>query len=299
MQSDPAAEEAVSTVRSFSRAVTLRVGIFTDRFLGRDRPLGEARLIFEIGPEGCDVRQLRSRLDLDSGYMSRLLRSLERQDLVEVVPLESDRRSRLARLTPAGHDELDELDRRGDDFARMLLEPLSASERRRLVSSMSQVERLLSLSFTQISPEDPTGHDARWCVEQYFAELDRRFDDGFDAGQSISADKEEMVPPRGAFLVARLDGRPIGCGALKTLEPGIGSIKRMWVSKTARGLGIGRRILHALEQQAIELGLATVRLETNKNLTEAQKLYRRNGYSEVEAFNEEPYAHFWFEKSLD
>lgn len=297
MSSDPLAE-AIPTVRSFSRAVTLRLGTFTDRFLGRDRPLGEARLIFEIGSEGHDVRELRSRLGLDSGYMSRLLRSLERQGLVDVVPLESDRRIRQARLTAAGHDELLELDRRGDQFARGVLEPLSAAERQHLVEAMDQVERLLALAFTQITREDPAGPDAKWCVEQYFEELDQRFDDGFDAVRSIPAEKNELEPPNGAFLVARLDGRPIGCGAVKTIEPGVGSIKRMWVSRQVRGLGIGRRILDELECQSAELGLRTVRLETNRTLTEAQKLYRRNGYREVEAFNDDPYAHFWFEKDL-
>ncbi|MCG8460115.1 MAG: bifunctional helix-turn-helix transcriptional regulator/GNAT family N-acetyltransferase [Holophagales bacterium] len=290
--------DAIRTVRRFSRAVTQRVGIFTDRFLGRDRPLGEARLIFEIGRHGCDVRELRARLDLDSGYMSRLLRSLERQGLVRVNPLEADRRIRQAQLTADGHDELDELDRGGDAFARDLLEPLDPAERRRLIEAMAEVERRLALAATAITLEDPAGHDSRGCLEQYFAELAERFDDGFDAGRSISADRQELTPPRGAFLLARLDGRPIGCGALKTEAPGIASIKRMWVSRSARGLGIGRRILRALEAQAAELGFATIRLETNKNLAEARRLYRRNGYREVPAFNDEAYAHHWFEKHL-
>ena len=295
----PETPEAVPVVRSFSRAVTLRVGIFTDRFLGRDRPLGEARLIFEIGRRGCDVRELRTRLDLDSGYLSRLLRSLEAEGLVELTPLPSDRRARQARLTDAGLVELAELDRRGDAFAQRVLDPLSSVERGRLVTAMAEVERLLSLSFAQITVEDPTSRDARWCLEQYFGELDQRFDDGFESGRSISADGSELEPPHGVFLVARLDGRPIGCGAVKTLEPGIGSIKRMWVSRSVRGLGIGRRILHTLESEASKLGFHILRLETNKNLYEAQKLYRRSGYLEVSAFNDDPYAHFWFEKNLD
>ena len=158
---------------------------------------------------------------------------------------------------------------------------------------------MLSLSFTRITREDPGSLDARWCVEQYFTELDARFDHGFDAARSLPADNNELLPPRGAFLVARLDSRPIGCGAVKTIAPGLGSIKRMWVSKTVRGRGIGRRILQALEEQALALGLSTVRLETSKTLAEAQKLYRRNGYREVDAFNEDPYADFWFEKQLE
>ena len=292
MSSDP-----VQTARSFYRALTLRVGVFTDSFLGRGRPLAQARLLFEIGKEGADVRELRSRLDLDSGYLSRLLRSVERDGLVEVAALESDLRSRRARLTKAGLEELEQLNLLGDRFAEETLEPLTGPERARLVAAMSEVEKLLTLSFTRISVEDPDSPDAKWCVGQYFAELGERFEGGFDAGRSIPADAGDLRPPRGTFLVARLDGRPVGCGAVKGIEPGVGSIKRMWVSREVRGAGVGRRLLLALEKEAAGLGLRLLRLETNRSLHEAQALYRRNGYREVAAFNDDPYADHWFEKS--
>jgi DNA-binding MarR family transcriptional regulator/GNAT superfamily N-acetyltransferase len=288
--------EPVPTVRSFYRALTLRVGVFTDRFLGRERPLAQSRLLFEIGREGADVRELRSRLDLDSGYLSRLLRSLEGDGLIEVAPLESDLRSRRACLTVAGLEELEALDRLGDRFAEGTLEPLNEAERARLVKAMAEVERLLNLSFTRISVEDPDSPDAKWCLEQYFAELGERFDGGFDAGRSIPADAGDLRPPRGTFLVARLDGRPVGCGAVKATAPGVGSIKRMWVSRKMRGTGVGRRLLLALEKEAAGLGMALLRLETNRSLHEARALYRRNGYREVSAFNDDPYADHWFEK---
>lgn len=290
------AADPVPTVRSFYRALTLRVGVFTDRFLGRERPLAQSRLLFEVGREGADVRELRSRLDLDSGYLSRLLRSLEADGLIEVAPLESDLRSRRARLTAAGRAELEALNRLGDRFAEATLEPLGEAERNRLVAAMAEVEKLLNLSFTRITVEDPDSPDAKWCLEQYFAELGERFEGGFDAGRSIRADAGDLRPPRGTFLVARLDGRPVGCGALKATEPGVGSIKRMWVSRTVRGTGVGRRLLLALEKEAVGLGLALLRLETNRSLHEAQALYRRNGYREVAPFNAEPYADHWYEK---
>lgn len=290
--------DLVPTVRSFYRALTLRVGVFTDSFLGRGRPLAQARLIFEIGKDGADVRELRSRLDLDSGYMSRLLRSVEGDSLVELIALESDLRSRRARLTAAGLKELNQLDRLGQEFAEKTLEPLSASERERLVSAMTEVEKLLNLAFTRISVEDPDSPDAKWCVAQYFGELGERFDDGFDADRSIPADSADLRPPRGVFLIARLDGRPVGCGAIKSIDSGVGSIKRMWVSQVVRGSGVGHRLLLALEKEAAGLGMALLRLETNRSLHEAQALYRRNGYREVQAFNDEPHAHHWFEKRI-
>src|SRR6202035_844796 len=109
-------ETAVSQVRSFNRLVTQRVGALNDRYLARDRPLGEARLLWEVGRDGCDVRRLRSRLGLDSGYLSRLLRSLEAAQLVSVDENEDDRRVRTVRLTPAGLVERDLLEQRSDDL---------------------------------------------------------------------------------------------------------------------------------------------------------------------------------------
>ena len=114
-----------------------------------------------------------------------------------------------------------------------------------------------------------------------------------------AADDAELRPPRGAFLVASVDGESVACGAVKSIAPGIGSLKRMWVANRARGLGLGRRLLTELEDQARRHGATVVRLETNQALTEAITLYRSSGYAEVAAFSDEQYAHHWFEKHLD
>jgi DNA-binding MarR family transcriptional regulator/GNAT superfamily N-acetyltransferase len=289
---------AIAEVRSFNRMVAERIGAVSDRFLGRGRPMGESRTLWEIGPEGIEVRELRARLGLDSGYLSRVLQSLERQGLVTLGPSASDARVRCVQLTSAGRAEWTELDRRSDQVAWSLLEPLSPGQRERLVQAMSEVERLLRASLVRIQVEDPTSTDARWCIEQYFAELNQRFSAGFDPARSISADAHELAPPAGALLIARLRGRPIGCGALKLHADAPAELKRMWVAREARGLGLGRRLLVELEQYARAQGVGVVRLETNRALQEAIQLYRASGYREVEAFNAEPYAHHWFEKEL-
>ncbi|MBV9557271.1 MAG: GNAT family N-acetyltransferase [Pseudolabrys sp.] len=165
-------------------------------------------------------------------------------------------------------------------------------------SSMADVERLMHPSAVQIKVEAPDSADARFCLEEYYRELAARFETGFDPTKSISANAAELTPPAGAFVIARLGGQPIGCGALKAKDRNVGEIKRMWVSADARGLGVGRRILEALEGIAREFGLRTLRLETNRTLKEAQGLYRKCGYLEVVPFNDEPYAHHWFEKAL-
>ena len=288
----------ISQVRRFNRIVTQRVGALNDRFLARDRSLGEARLLWEIGADGRDVRSLRSQLDLDSGYLSRLLRSLEAAGLVTVGPTESDRRVRIARLTPSGSAERAVLDQRSDELASSLLAPLNARQRARLVAAMADVERLLTAAMVEVAQVDPGDPRARYCLHAYFAELDSRFDTGFDPALSIPADEEELRPPAGLFLVASLRGDPIGCGALKFHDDEPAEIKRMWVAESARGLGVGRRLLGELERRALEHGAAKVWLETNKTLTEAISLYRSAGYVEVAPFNDEPYAHHWFEKQI-
>jgi GNAT superfamily N-acetyltransferase len=150
----------------------------------------------------------------------------------------------------------------------------------------------------EVNVELPDSPDGRWCIERYFLELAERFDTGFDPIKSNPASDEELIPPKGFFVVARLDGHPVGCGALKRKDPTTGEIKRMWTASTARRCGVARKVLHTLETIARELGLATLRLETNRTLAEAQELYRKEGYLEVDAFNDEPYAHHWFEKNL-
>ncbi|HEV2580119.1 MAG TPA: GNAT family N-acetyltransferase, partial [Ktedonobacteraceae bacterium] len=201
-------------------------------------------------------------------------------------------------LTGAGLRERIELDRRADAFARSLLEPLNDSQRVKLAAAMAQVERLLIASMVQITVAYPTSQDARWCIEQYFTELGQRFETGFDPTLGISAHPHELVPPAGLLLVACLRGEPVGCGALKFHENTVGELKRMWVAPRARGLGLGRRLLEALEHKAREAGMTVIHLETNRTLIEAIELYRHSGYQEVAAFNDEPYAHHWFEKRL-
>jgi DNA-binding MarR family transcriptional regulator/GNAT superfamily N-acetyltransferase len=289
----------VARVRSFNRTVTERVGALHDHFLGRNHPLGEARVLWEIGSAGeagVEIRALRGRLALDSAYLSRLLRALERQRLVVVKASSRDRRVRCARLSAAGRSEYAELDRRGDVFAHNLLAPLSEQQQDRLAMAMAEVERLLLASMVHIDPTDPRRADARWCLQQYVAELNERF--SWDPARSISAQPHELTPPAGLFLVAHLREEPVGCGALKIHTDAPSEIKRMWVAPHVRGLGVGRRLLDELERHARQSGVVVLRLETNRTLTEAISLYRHVGYKEVVAFNAEPYAHHWFEKHL-
>jgi len=289
--------DLVARVRSFNRAVTRRIGALENGFLGRRRPLGASRVLFEIGRAGAQVRELRDRLGLDSGYLSRLLRKLEREGLVRTGRSTKDARVRQLVLTAGGRRELRTLDLLSDRAAASILEPLNPAQRGALVKAMGAVEHLLEAASVTLSVVDPSSDAAEECLEQYYAELSRRFEHGFDPGTSISATAAELSPPRGYFVIAWLHGEAVGCGALKC-HPGFGEVKRMWVAQTVRGMGIGRRLLARLEEIARQRGIPLLRLETNESLKEAQALYRSSGYREVPAFNHEPYAHHWFEKRL-
>ncbi len=290
--------EQLRQIRSFNRLVTRRIGALDDNYLGRGRPLGQARLLFETGADGAEVRDLRSRLNIDSGYLSRLLRTLERQGLLQVTPSLHDKRARRISLTAKGLAEVAAYDALSDDLARSLAAPLDDRQRDRLVAAMAEVERLLTAAGVTLAVEPADSPDALTCVSRYLEELARRFDTGYDPARAKPAGAGQFNPPNGWFVMARLDGRAVGCGGLKQPEPGTGEIKRLWIDPAARGLGIGRRLLQQLEDIARTAGMTQVRLDTNRVLHEAQALYNTAGYHEVPAFNDDPYAQAWFAKTL-
>jgi GNAT superfamily N-acetyltransferase len=145
---------------------------------------------------------------------------------------------------------------------------------------------------------DAASADARWAMAQYFAELDERFPSGFDPGGALDEAAEAYAPPRGAFVLARRDAEVLGCGAVQRLDERTAEVKRMWVSPSARGLGLGRRLLARLEELAAALGCERVVLDTNGTLTEAIAMYASQGYATVERYNDNPYAEHWFAKDL-
>ncbi len=289
----------IERVRSFNRLVTLRTGALNGSYLGRGRPLGQARLLFEIGSNGGDMSRLREHLGLDSGYLSRLLKSLAVQGLVVIEADPVDRRRRQVTLTAKGRAEHAAYDALSDALAKSFLEPLNLVQRNRLLAAMAEVETLMTAASISIDIEPADSQDAVKCLDAYFKELDERFESGFDPAKGGSDTDASTDDGPGCFMLAQLEGRPVGCGVLKALDACTGEIKRMWVAPHARGLGLSRRLLEALEAHALQSGMTRVRLDTNRALVEAQSLYRKAGYREITRYNDNPYAHLWFEKRLD
>jgi DNA-binding MarR family transcriptional regulator/GNAT superfamily N-acetyltransferase len=291
-------DPAVDTLRRFNRAWSQRVGALEDSFLGTGRSLGASRLLFEMGTEGAGVLDLRRRLGLDSGYLSRLLRGLEDEGLVEVRPDPADQRRRVVVPTAAGRRAVARLDDRSERRALDLVGPLGPSQRRRLVEALDTAGRLIRAATISLEPVPAGSPDAVGAVRRYFAELDERFPGGFDPGDAATSDVAGMSPPDGVFLVGRVDGEVMACGGVQRHRRTIGEIKRMWISPEWRGVGLGARVLAALEDRARQLGYREVYLDTNGTLLEAIAMYRRAGYRAIERYNDNPYAQAWFARPV-
>lgn len=289
---------SIATVRRFNRTVTLRAGVLDDGYLARGRPLAQARVLFEIDRGHTEVRGLREHLDLDSGYLTRLLQALERDGLIRIEEDPDDRRVRRATLTAAGRAERVQYERLSDEHATSILAALDDRQRASLVDAMATVDRLLTASMVEFAVVDPAFPAAREATERYLAELARRFRRGYATAGTISASDDEVRLPRGITLLATLHGEPAALGLLKFRGDGTTHLKRMWVSDELRGLGLGRRLLATLESHAAAHGIHTIELETNLDLPEAIALYRATGYAEVEPFNDEPNGDLWFRKRL-
>lgn len=151
------------------------------------------------------------------------------------------------------------------------------------------------LAFVVVAAESES---ARTAMRSYFAELDTRFDGGFDADGAFDDDAGIFDPPTGSFVVVLEADRIVGCGGVQRHDDETGEIKRMWVHSDMRGRGLGRRLLSHLEETTRELGYAAVVLDTNAVLAQAISLYESAGYEAIERYNDNPYAHHWFRKAL-
>jgi len=291
MTTDP-----IRRFRRFARAVTREVGALDTSFLGRGRPLGSARVINAIGSGRSDVADLRAYLDLDSGLMSRLLRGLEDEGLIRTTPHPDDARRRVAVLTADGIEEFRAYEALSDMRAASFLD--GASNRDALLDAMDLIAAAFGRELIAIEEVDPVSEAARHCLTRYYAELDARFPAGFEVSRSRDPDAKAMIRPRGAFFVAISDGLPVGCVALKGEGESRAEIKRLWVDRGARGLGLAQQLMAAAEDTARTLHIDTLRLDTNRALPEAERFYRTAGWTEIERYNDNPYAELFFEKRL-
>src|SRR5215217_4167523 len=174
----------IARARSFNRLVARHIGALNGSYMGH-RQLGELRVLFEIGDHGATPRDIRTRLGLDSGYVSRVIASLRRDGLITSQTDPGDRRTNRLRATAAGRAEMRELDRLTDQLVASTLVALSEEQRERLLRAQDEVRRLLAVAMVSLEPEDPASPHARWCLDHYFAELGERFEEQFDPHSTL------------------------------------------------------------------------------------------------------------------
>ena len=289
--------DAIARLRRFNRVVTREIGALDLSYLGRGRPLSTARVLHMIRPEGTDIAVIRQTLRFDSGLLSRLLRALEKEGLVVVKPDPTDRRRRIAHLTAAGLAEWQVYDQLGHDKAKAVFDR-AGSRQQALIDAMDLIATVMLQDDVDIRDADPDDPAALSCLSAYYQML----------LDSFALFTPEMLPlplpdaaryrgPNGAFLVAWSDDLPIGCVSLRPLEPGVGEVKRLWVHPTARGQGLARRLMRALETRARDMGMTRLQLDTNTALSDAVALYRSDGWTDIAAYTTAP-ANLWMAKRL-
>lgn len=289
--------DSVARLRRFNRAVTREAGALDTSFLGRGRPLGAARVLIMVRPEGTDVALIRERLGLDSGLMSRFLRSLEREGLIATANDPADRRRRIARLTEAGRAELAAYDAIGHARAARLI-ARAGPRAEELVAAMDLIATLLNRDQMELHPADPDSPEVLACWQAYVDELIARVPGARPELFPVpDPGAGSFRPPGGRCLVAWSDDLPVGCVSLRSLDATTAEVKRLWVHESARGHGLARRLMTAIEDEARAMGHTMLKLDTNSALAEAIALYRRSGWSDIAPYTGAP-ADTWMGKTL-
>lgn len=287
----------IARLRRFNRAVTREVGALDDSYLGRGRPLGAARVLQLITPQGTDVAQIRSQLALDSGLLSRLLRTLEAEALIHLVSDPADRRRRTAHLTAAGEAEMQAYNAIG--YARAA-ETLARAKGRQqaLIDAMDLIATTLLQDQVQIRDAGPNDPASLACLQAYYDLLAEKITGITPDMLTLPLpDPEKYRPPQGAFLIAWSDDLPVGTVSLRPLDGNTAEVKRLWVHTSARGQGLARRLMQAIESRARSLGYTALKLDTNAALTDAIALYHRDGWQDIPAYTSFPATH-WLGKTL-
>ena len=284
--------DGVGRLRRFNRLLTRRIGLVADRYLGSPLSFAQARLLYEVGLLApLATHHLRRLLAVDPAALSRGLAALEARQLIRRHVDPGNRRNRIVEVTARGRTLLATLDRRADARAAAMIAGLAARDRRGLVEAVDQARRLLLRVVLRIERRGDDDADVRAAQAAYLAEIARRF------GRPLDLWNQGALTPARSLLVVD-EGRPVGCGVVRDLAPGVGEIKRMWLHPDARGLGLGTRLLAALESAARYAGHHAVRLDTNESLREAIALYESAGYRRIARYNDNPDATRFYAKSL-
>jgi DNA-binding MarR family transcriptional regulator/GNAT superfamily N-acetyltransferase len=297
--------ERVAALRGFNRFYTQQIGVLHERLAGSPYTLTQSRLLWELAHrDGLTAATLARELELDPGYLSRLLRSLRERGLVRATRSKADGRQALLALTAAGRRAFAPLDERSRLGMQALLEPLCDADQSRLVESAGTIEALLGGSAAAshaLALRAPEPGDIGWVVMRHGALYAKEYgwDMRFEAlvAHIAAGFIDQFDAQREAAWIAERAGVRVGCVFLVRARdeataaplPGVAQLRLLLVEPSARGLGVGKRLVSQCTRFAREAGYARIRLWTNSVLSAARGIYEREGYRMIAS---EPHESF-------
>jgi DNA-binding MarR family transcriptional regulator/GNAT superfamily N-acetyltransferase len=276
----------VDAVRRFNRFYTRRVGALRAGLLSSPHPLPEARLLYELGSRGtCSAADLGRDLDLDAGYLSRLLQSLKRRGLLRAARSAQDARRSELSLTARGRKAYAQLDSRSRDEVAGMLGGLAGGERERLVGAMRTVEGLLEGKPADVALRAHRPGDIGWVVSRHGAlyAAEYGWDERFEALVAQIAAKfiQQLDPARERCWIAEAAGEPLGCVFVVRQSAATAKLRLLLVEPRARGSGLGRRLVRECIAFARDKGYRKLVLWTQSNLAAARAIYKAEGFNLV------------------
>jgi DNA-binding MarR family transcriptional regulator/predicted N-acetyltransferase YhbS len=287
----------VDAIRSFNRFYTGVIGVLGQGLLGTEWSLTEVRVLFELARGGdVPLAELRRDLDLDGGYLTRIVDRLVRDGLAERARAPEDGRARVARLTARGREAFAVLDARSAAEIEALLAPLDEAARERLVASMDEIRTLLEhRDDADVRLREPQPGDLGWVVARHGALYAREYgwDETFEhlVARIVADFAAGHDPARERAWIAQWRGQPVGSIFCVRADDRTAKLRLLLVEPGARGLGVGTRLVEACVAFARTAGYAELVLWTNDVLADARRLYERAGFRLVEQGPHRAFGH--------
>lgn len=290
-------ERRVDAVRRFNRFYTRRLGVLNEGLLDSPFSLSEVRVMFELAQQpNLTATTLGDTLGLDAGYLSRLLRRLEERGLIERTSSTADGRVSHLNLTARGRDAFGNLDRRASDEVRALLATLPVPQQRRLLTAIETVEEILAAPPERATPYLLRSHqpgDMGWVVHRHGVLYAQEYgwDERFEAlvAEVVASFIQNFDPARERCWIAERDGEIVGSVFIVKKSKTVAKLRLLLVEPSARGLGLGTRLVDECIRFSRRVGYRKMTLWTNSVLDSARHIYEKAGFRLVE---EEPHSRF-------
>jgi DNA-binding MarR family transcriptional regulator/N-acetylglutamate synthase-like GNAT family acetyltransferase len=292
----------IRAVREFNRVYTNVIGLLHGGYLDSPYSLTEARVLFELAHTGeagrgeSEISALRRSVDIDAGYLSRILARFEADGLITRRRSDSDARRRVITLTTAGEQAFRGLDQRSAEQIAGLLDQLTEAEQQRLTTAMATIQEVTQRRDRPVAfvLRSPRPGDLGWVVQRNGALYTQEY--GWDASYEalvarIVADYAGRADPREAAWIAELDGAPAGCVFCMRKDDRTAQLRLLLVEPAARGLGLGERLVAECLAFARRSGYREIVLWTNDILAAARRIYQRAGFELVDSEPHHSFGH--------